>query len=93
MDIASQPSNTSMGLFESESQKTVIDDSQKTLMNESQDKTLTNENQDDEQEEEDETPSTQEDNQKERMLAMSTPKTSSSKKSLPGLIHKWPLIF
>ena len=78
MDIASQPSNTSMGLFEMD------DASQKTLTNESQNKTLTN----DDQEEEEETPSTQDENQKKRMMAMSTPKTSSSKTSLPGLRHK-----
>ena len=77
MDIASQPSNTSMGLFEMD------DASQKTLTNESQNKTLTNDN----QEEEEETPSTQDENQRERMMAMSTPKTSS-KTSLPGLRHE-----
>ena len=77
MDIASQPSNTSMGLFEMD------DASQKTLTNESQNKTLTNDN----QANEDETPSTQDENQSERMMAMSTPKTSS-KTSLPGLRHE-----
>jgi len=80
MDIASQPSNTSMGLFEMD------DGSQKTLTNESQDRTLTNENQ--EQQEEDETPSTQEENQKTKIMAMSTPKISSRESSLPGLSHK-----
>lgn len=75
MDIASQPSNTSMGLFEMD------EASQKTLTNESQNKTLTNED----QEEDEETPSTQEESQKERMMAMSTPKTSSSKTSLPEM--------
>jgi len=74
MDIASQPSNTSMGLFEMD------DESQKTLTNESQNKTLTNENQ-----EEDETPSTQEENQKTKILAMSTPKIASRKSSLPEM--------
>jgi hypothetical protein len=78
MDIASQPSNTSMGLFEMD------EASQKTLTNESQNKTLTNED----QEEDEETPSTQEESQKERMMAMSTPKTSSSKTSLPGFRNK-----
>ncbi|CBY41311.1 unnamed protein product, partial [Oikopleura dioica] len=77
MDIASQPSNTSMGLFEMD------DASQKTLTNESQDRTLTNENQ--EQQEEDETPSTQEENQKTKIMAMSTPKISSRESSLPEM--------
>ena len=84
MDIASQPSNTSMGLFEMD------DASQKTLTNESQNKTLTNDNQENEEETpstQDETPSTQDENQSERMMAMSTPKTSS-KTSLPGLRHE-----